>query len=255
MNKLIAILIIFLLQGCKSAYVPEMNSIGNAKKVMLKAEGQEEFFYWELKDEEKLWGFESGEIEALNQYQDSLKLTLGIQKYESAIKKEFARNLEKSLIEEEENGDRINALLVHTGSIGEIRKMNYLESQILNYQISRFPMLSHPTEFHGFISRNEKEGKIRVYFGSSDTQWPPRPTVLIEELEKEVNKDWQLIGHLHNHYCKKEEDYVGILAPSLADAQYYKMLKERFGLVEALITNGFHTVAIENKDFEKFESH
>ena len=116
-------------------------------------------------------------------------------------------------------------------------------------------MLSHPTEFHGFITKNEKEGKIRVYFGSSDTEWPPKPTVIIEELEKEINKGWELIGHLHNHYCKKDKNYVGILAPSLADAQYYKMLKERFRLAEVLITNGFHTVEIENKDFAKFESH
>ncbi len=54
---------------------------------------------------------------------------------------------------------------------------------------------------------------------------------------------------------KKDNNCIGILAPSLADAQYYKMLKERFKLERALITNGFNTVEIENKDFEKFESH
>lgn len=255
MNKLITIIIILFIQGCKDTKDHEINSIERVKKVILKEEGQEEFFFWELKDEKSLWEFELGEVEALKQYQDSLKLALGNQKYESAIKKESAQDLEKSLIGEEENGDKINALLIHSGSIGKIRKINYLESQILNYQIKRFPMFSHPTEFHGFITKNEKEGKIRVYFGSSNTEWPPKPTVIKEELEKEITKGWELIGHLHNHYCKKDKNYVGILAPSLADAQYYKMLKERFRLAEALITNGFHTVEIENKDFTKFESH
>lgn len=257
MNKLIAtiLILIFSLQGCKDTKDHEINSIEREKKVILKKEGQEEFFFWELKDEKRLWEFELGEVEALKQYQDSLKLTLGNQKYESAIKKESAQDLDKSLIREEENGDRINALLIHTGTIGKTRKINYLESQILNYQIKRFPMFSRPTEFHGFITKNEKEGKIRVYFGSSDTEWPPKPTVIIEELEKEINKGWELIGHLHNHYCKKDNDYIGILAPSLADAQYYKSLKQRFKVERALITNGFHTVEIESKYFEKFESH
>lgn len=253
MKKLITIILIVLIQGCKDTKEPEINSIESEKKVIINEEGNEEFFFWELKDEKDLWEFDLGEVEALKQYQDSLKLALGSQNFESAVKKESAHDLKKSLIDEEENGDKINALLIHTGSIGEIRKINYLESQILNYQINRFPMFSHPTEFHGFIT--EKEGRIRVYFGASDTEWPPHPTILLTELEKEIKNGWKLIGHLHNHYCKKNENYVGILAPSLADAQYYKMLKERFELTEAMITNGFHTVAIESKDFEKFESH
>jgi len=60
---------------------------------------------------------------------------------------------------------------------------------------------------------------------------------------------------IDNHYCKKDKQYVGILAPSLADAQYYKMLKERFNVDKTLITNGFHTVEIDNQDFTRFESH
>jgi len=257
MKKLVAsiILLAVLIQGCKILKQQQFKPVEWTEKVMLKKEGQEEFFYWELKDENILWGFELDEIRGLNKYKDSLVLELGNEKLESALEKETTQNLKKSLIEKEVDRDRINALLVHTGSIGRIRKINYLESEILNYQINRFPMFSHPTEFHGFIMKNEKEGKIRVYFASSDTEWPPKPGVIIDELEKEINRGWKLIGHLHNHFCKKDKDYVGILAPSLADAQYYKWLKADFKLEKALITNGFHTVEIESKDFEKFESH
>lgn len=248
------LLLMVFLQGCKDANVHEVNSIEKNEKVLLKEEGQEEFFYWELKDEERLWGFEIGEVGALNQYRDTLKLELGHQKYESAINNESIQNLDKTFIEEE-NGDRKNALLIHTGSVGKIRKINYLESQILNYQLNRFPLFSHPTEFHGFIIKNEKEHKIRVYFGSSDTEWPPKPTVIIEELEKVIHGDWELIGHLHNHYSRKDNNYIGILAPSLADAQYYKFLKDRYNIKRALITNGFHTVEIKSDHFKEFESH
>ncbi|NNE25472.1 MAG: hypothetical protein HKN09_01395 [Saprospiraceae bacterium] len=221
----------------------------------MEKEGTEEFFYWELKDEKRLWDFDSGEIVALSQFRDSLKMELGSKKLKSAVHKESRQDLEPSLIAKAEDGDRINALLVHTGTIGKIRKINFLESQILNYQATRFPLFSKPTEFHGFIAVNEKEGIIRVYFGSSDTEWPPKPHVIIEELENEIKQGWKLKYHLHNHFCKKDSDYIGILAPSLADAQYYKMLKERFKVEKTLITNGFHTVEIDNDDFSKFESH
>ena len=50
------------------------------------------------------------------------------------------------------------------------------------------PTFSHPTEFHGFIAKNEKEGKVRIYFGSSNTEWPPHPNVIMEELEREIER-------------------------------------------------------------------
>ena len=257
MNKYLGLLFLLatLGQSCKSTNNQDNNLLETAKKVILIKEDPKEFIYWELEAENKLWEFELGALPALSKYRDSLKLVLGRNKFELAIQKESIQNLEKSAIELEENGDKINALLVHTGSLGKIRRINYLESEILNYQSKRFPLLSHPTEFHGFILENKDEGKIRVYFGSSDTEWPPKPTVIINELEKELNRGWKLIFHLHNHFCKEEENYIGILAPSLADAQYYKMLKENFNLDKALITNGFHTVEIDSSDFEKFESH
>tara|TARA_B100000497_G_scaffold125312_1_gene161557 strand:+ start:222 stop:986 length:765 start_codon:yes stop_codon:yes gene_type:complete len=254
MNDLLRPIILFLLliQNLSVLICQDSNLFESATKVVLLEEGKEEFFYWELKNESHLWNEEIGNLSALNHYRDSLKLELGSKTYLSAIAKEARQNLEVSLIEK---ADRINALLVHTGSIGSLRQINNLEAHILNYQINRFPMLGHPTEFHGFILKNDVEGLIRIYFGSSDKGWPPQPTIIIKELEKLVLHDWKLIGHLHNHYCEKNENYIGILAPSLADAQYYKMLKERFNIEKALITNGFHSVEIENKDFEKFESH
>ncbi len=256
MIKFISIIILaWILLGCNTSIPNEGNRLEDEKKVVLKLEAQEEFFYWELKDEDSLWDFDLGEVSGLIEYRDTLKVKLGNQIYQSAIKRESTQNLEISLIAKEDNGDRINALLVHTGTIGKIREINYLESQILDYQINRYPLFSHPTEFHGFITRNEREKMIRIYFAAGDKEWPPKPSIIIKELEEELANGWSLIGHLHNHFCKKDKDYIGILAPSLADAQYYKMLKEKFNLEKALITNGFHTVEIESRDFSKFESH
>jgi len=256
MNAIIKLLmLLIILQGCVGRNSSDIETIEVEKKVILKKNGAEEFFYWELEDKESIWNYKLGEVSALFAYKDSVKFALGEEIYNSAVRKESIQDLDLSLIEKEENGDKVNALLVHTGKVGKIRKINYLESQILNYQIGRFPLFSKPTEFHAFIMKDANDNKIRVYFGASNTEWPPRPTILIEEVEKEMNNGWKLIRHLHNHYCKKDENYIGILAPSLADAQYYKMLKERFNVEKSLITNGFNTVEIESKYFGEFESH
>ena len=254
MKRLIIILTIAL-AGCQTLNRMHTDLQTSKDKVMLKKEGPEEFFYWELKEDNSLWDLDIGNVPELFKYRDTLNLVLGTSVYKTAISKQSKQNMDTALLEQELDGDKINNLLVHSGSVGNIRKINFLESQILNYQMNRFPMFSFPTEFHVFITHNRKEEKIRVYFGASDTEWPPHPTIILDELKMDENKGWKLKYHLHNHYCKKEENYVGILAPSLADAQYYKMLKEKFRLEIALITNGFHTVQIKNEDFEKFESH
>ncbi|NNC94211.1 MAG: hypothetical protein HKN92_01535 [Chitinophagales bacterium] len=252
MSRLIRILILTLLiQACNT----EITSFKKLEKVVLKTDGVEEFFYWEFQAEDFLWQKETGIANGIDLYCDTLNLILGEKRYQSAVERESVQNLDTALIRAEEDGDRINALLVHTGTIGRVREINFLEAQILNYQIEKYPLFSKPTEFHGFILNNEANRKLRVYIASSDTEWPPQPSVILNELDVELKKGWKLKFHLHNHYCKEDMDYVGILAPSLADAQYYKMLKEQFQLETALITNGFHTVEIDSQDFEKFESH
>ena len=252
---LLCILTCFVLMGCSTKKNLEQASFLKMEKVILKEEFPAQFLYWDLENNKQLWETKLGDVSYLLKYRDSLKLVLGASVYEEAVKKEASQNLEKTLIASAEDGDRKNALLVHTGTLGELRKINFLEAQILNYQIKRFPLLSHPTEFHGFIAMHENEQKIRIYFCSSDTEWPPKPQILIEQLEKDIKEGWRLKYHLHNHYCKEDKNYVGILAPSLADAQYFKMLAERFNVEKALITNGFHTVELQPSEFHRFESH
>ena len=61
------------------------------------------------------------------------------------------------------NGDHYNAMLVHTGAVGKVRPMNSLEAQILNYQLEKYPLLNHPTEFHAFIAYHPDRKAFRVF--------------------------------------------------------------------------------------------
>lgn len=95
----------------------------------------------------------------MDEYKDSLLRVLGKNLFEACVKKEASQDLSRELLTKAEYGDKRNALYVHTGSWGKIRKINYLEAQILNYQIKQFPLLGHPTEFHAFIAFHEGEGE------------------------------------------------------------------------------------------------
>ena len=70
-----------------------------------------------------------------------------------------------------------------------------------------------------------------------------------------TNEPFLFPDNVHNHYSKEDKDYVGILAPSLADAHYNKILKEKFNIKQAFVTNGILAVELKSKDFTKFESH
>jgi hypothetical protein len=129
-----------------------------------------------------------------------------------------------------------------------------LETQLLDYQINRYPLLSHPTEFHGFILLHDSLNLVRVYFAASDQPWPPKPNIILEAVKNDLKMGWTFKYHLHNHYEPKSNNYLGILAPSTTDAQYYSFLSEEYNLKKAIITNGFHTVEIQEEEFKKLKS-
>jgi len=221
--------------------------------VVMEQKGNEIFQYWEFENEPLIWGMNIGEVPALKSYRDSLERVLGKNGFEAAVQKEASQN-DSQDIPDSGNGDRINARLVHSGRVGTIRSMNLLEAELLNYQLSRYPLLSHPTEFHAFILFHDSLHHVRVYFAASDQPWPPKPAVILESIKKDLKQSWKLRYHMHNHYEPKSNNYVGILAPSVADAQYFAFLSEDFNLDKALITNGFYTVEIESREFPKFRT-
>lgn len=238
--------------GCNSS---ERFSLTEIEPVLLSKNGKEIFQYWEFPNEDKLWGFDIGPVENIRSYQDTVLRSLGSEQYQKAVSKQ--KNITVSTNKEaiDPNGDLQNFELVHNGSVGKIRKMNVLEAELLNYQLGRYPLFSHPTEFHGFIVIQDSLDLIRVYFCSSDQPWPPKPEIIIAALKVESNKGWRLKYHLHNHYEPASNNYVGILAPSMADAEYFKMLYEDFKVDKTMITNGFNTVEFKKEAFKVFRSH
>lgn len=221
--------------------------------VMLEKNGIEIFQFWEFTNDPYLWDTNFVQPTSLKLYKNSVSNVLGKDAFRLKILElAFQDTSYKPM--NTKNGDSINAQLIHSKILGIIRPINYLEAQLLDYQISRYPLLSHPTEFHGFILFHDSLKLVRVYFAASDQPWPPKPNVILEAVKNDLKMGWTFKYHLHNHYESKVNDYLGILAPSISDAQYYLFLSEEYSLNQAIITNGFHTVEIQREEFKKLKS-
>ena len=251
---LLSLACLSFLLGCISSGVKQTVSLQTIAPVILKKNGNEIFHYWQLPNEPSLWETKLGTVPALELFRDSLKNILGNERFTQILYRQSSQDVPDDTAAAQ-NGDAYNSNLIHTGKAGTIRAINFLEAALLNYQLARYPFLSHPTEFHGFIVYNSSEDSIRVYFGASDQPWPPKATILLQSIAGDLQRGWKLAYHLHNHYEPQSKNYLGILAPSMADAQFYGFLQAEYGLRNALITNGFHTVEIDSSEFSRFQVH
>jgi hypothetical protein len=243
--------VLIVIAGCDPS--KQLVSLPLSKPIVLKVNGAELFQYWECYNAPMLWDTNFTHPLNLNLYKDSLFSLLSVDTAQAIIEKIALQDSSfKSVVTQ--NGDLINAQLIHSKSIGNIRPINYLEAQLLDYLMNRYPMLSHPTEFHGFILLHDASNIVRIYFAASDQPWPPKPNVILSALENDLKSGWTFKYHLHNHYEPKTNNYLGILAPSMTDAQYYSFLSEEYNVQNAIITNGFHTVEIPKEAFHKLKS-
>ncbi len=238
--------------SCKSSVNEKQFSLKTLTTIVMKKNAAEIFQYWEFKNEAFLWDTNFIQPPNLKLYKDTLSKILGEEILKLTIHKLALQDIFFKSINAI-NGDSINTQLIHSKTLGKIRPINYLEAQLLDYQINRYPLLSHPTEFHGFILLHDSLNIVRVYFAASNQPWPPKPTIILESLKNDLKMGWVFKYHLHNHYEPKSNNYLGILAPSMTDAQYYLFLSEEYKLQNALITNGFHTVEIKREDFRKLK--
>ncbi len=244
---LLLVLAFILLAACYTRKEQSI-SLKTIPPVLLKKNGAELFQYWEFRNTSFLWDTNFIQPASLKGYKDSVSNILGKDSFHQITLARVRQDSSfKSVITQ--NGDSINEQLIHTNRVGKIRPINYLESELVDYQLSRYALLSHPTEFHGFILLNDSLGLVRVYFAASDQPWPPKHTVILQAVKTDLTHGWTFKYHLHNHYEPMSNHYLGILAPSMTDAQYYVFLKDEYNLEQSLITNGFHTVEIKKEEF------
>jgi hypothetical protein len=142
-------------------------------------------------------------------------------------------------------GEAANGRMVLDGSVGTLRPIGCLEALLVDFQAARFPMASHPTEFHAVVMERSDAGRrtVRVYFAGSSAPWPPKADLLFERAAADRRDGWRAVAHIHNHPFEfsSRGDIAGANAPSLTDVQFWRHLRESLGIESARVTNGLTT--------------
>ncbi|HSP78089.1 MAG TPA: hypothetical protein VLQ93_06145 [Myxococcaceae bacterium] len=159
-----------------------------------------------------------------------------------------------------------NSLALLVGKAGSLGPASCLEWRLFQRQARRFPMLERPTEFGAYVLRGQ--GRIRVYLSGADRVGMKLRGEVSERVAADVARGFVPVAHLHNHpflfdrepgdrmWTTPEtvEDVGGTLAPSLADVNAYRQMREYFGLRGAWVTNGLDTGRFTAEDFDRLSA-
>jgi hypothetical protein len=195
-------------------------------------------------------------LPALSAFLDTVRARVGPLDARAQLARQIAYYAARP--DSDSQGEAENGRLVLAGAVGALRPASCLESLLVDYQAARFPMASHPTEFHAVVMERGEAGsrEVRVYFAASGAPWPPRATLLFERVAADRREGWRAVAHLHNHpfLFAGEGDVAGANAPSLTDVQFWRHLRDEFGIERARVTNGFATFEAPAWSFDRLRA-
>lgn len=198
--------------------------------------------YWEVEDTPDLWDGQPSNVPELINFRKQVAKLVDVD--QTAILTHQMQYVTQ--------GNLKNSKLIRDGDVGQIRKINCIESLLFEYQAQRSPMLEKPSEFLAyFLVRDRPQGKnIRILYYTINQPGIGSLSVSHANLRKFVTEGWKVKMSLHNHnFDMTKPNYLGGVAPSSSDVQAYLGEKLEFQLEFALITNGFDTSVIRSSEF------
>jgi hypothetical protein len=215
---------------------------------------------------EQSWTFEAGQLPgrvtpsrlpALAAFLDTVRARAGALDARALLERQVEYYAGRP--DSDSQGEAANGRLVLGGSAGRLRPADCLEALLVDYQAARFPMASHPTEFHAVVMERSDAGRrrVRVYFAASSAPWPPKANLLFERAAADRAAGWRAVAHLHNHpflFAAGGGDIAGANAPSLTDVQFWRHLRESLGIESARVTNGFATFEAPAAAFDRLHA-
>ncbi len=136
---------------------------------------------------------------------------------------------------------------------GGIRPIHCLEALLFARKHARQDELTTPTEFGALVLR--KGSALRIYYASSDKEYPPPSLYGVAEATADHAAGWTLAVHLHNHTIRTRAGApaLGVTAPSTNDVHFLRGLAGDLGLGAAWITNGVFTIEIPAASFANYQ--
>jgi hypothetical protein len=195
-------------------------------------------------------------LPGLSAFLDTVRLRVGALDARALLDRQVAYYASRP--DPDSQGEAANGRSVRSGTLGTVRPISCLEALLVEIQAARFPMASHPTEFHALVMERSDAGRrlVRVYFAGSSAPWPPKANLLLDHVAADRRDGWRAVAHLHNHpfLFASEGDIAGANAPSLTDVQFWRYLRDSFGVESARVTNGFATFEAPAAAFDRLRA-
>jgi hypothetical protein len=195
-------------------------------------------------------------LPALAAFLDTARSRVGALDARAVLRRQVAYYASRP--DSDSQGEAANGRMVLDGSVGTLRPIGCVEALLVDYQAARFPMASHPTEFHAVIMERSDAGgsRVRVYFAASSAPWPPKAELLFQRAAADRREGWRAVAHVHNHPFEFAGggDIAGANAPSLTDVQFWRYLRESLGIESARVTNGFATFDAPAAAFDRLRA-
>ena len=104
------------------------------------------------------------------------------------------------------------------------------------------------------VLRSADGARLRIYFYTINQDGIGRVSPVSEPALADVKQGWRVVLGMHTHVFHPGQPMLdGILAPSIADADFNANFAEEGGMQSAWITNGIHTVRIPAEAFGLFK--
>ena len=211
------------------------------------------------------WTFEAGQLPgrvnpanlpSLSAFLDTVRSRVGALDARAMLRRQIAYYASRP--DSDSQGEAENGRMVLGGAVGTLRPIGCIEALLVDFQAARFPMATHPTEFHAVVMERSDAGRrrVRVYFAGSGAPWPPKADLLWDRVAADRRDGWRAVAHLHNHPFEFSSggDIAGANAPSLTDVQFWRHLRESLGVESARVTNGFATFEAPAAAFDRLRA-
>jgi hypothetical protein len=146
-----------------------------------------------------------------------------------------------------------NTALMYSGA-GHVHPIRCLEAALFAFQDARYSELTKPTEFIAHVL--QRGNQLKVYFGASDTMFPPKHVYGFADVASDVAAGWEYLSVLHNHTVQTLDGKpnLGVPVPSTSDVALFRGIGLRLGLREVWVTNGVYTGVVPSENLSQFRT-
>ena len=144
------------------------------------------------------------------------------------------------------------------GSFGELTPTMCVQSAFVDLQNQDYPLWDAASEAAAIVLVRENGGRteLRAYVQTQDAMLSVMTIDYLLAAIADLDDGWQMRAHFHIHpfvFSGAFSGFLGYVVPSQPDLNTYQSLSADYGLEEAWISNGLHSLQMTADEFNAIE--